>query len=229
MMREQWWIAAGLTITALVVVRSKCRRIRRAVIEVNLGVARMLVADVQNGRIIREVFRRQVASGDGVVDSLKAEARDVGAEQEVVIEPSVDDQVRGLWTTAKSRGASEQLVVGCVRQHRSWSLAAVAEGRTYVTGLIDDKLEPTPPEWLKGIHAAALVGDDPLASVLNADDIVTRSDLLAIQARHSIWADAAAQIDLLLALAHSSDLTQFRFLRSLGLCAAALVTNNLFL
>lgn len=222
-MREQVWIAVGLTITALVVVRSKCRRIRRAVIEVNLDVARMLVADVQNGRIIREVFRRQVASGEGVVESLKAEARDVGAEQEVVIEPSVDDQVRELLAVSKG----EQLVLGCVRRHRSWGLAAVAEGRTYVTGFVDDKLEPTPPEWLKGIHAAALVGDD-LASVLDAGQVVTRSDLLAIQARHSIWTDAAKQIDLLLALAHTSDLTHFRFLRSLGLCAAALVNNNLF-
>jgi len=164
---------------------------------------------------------------------------------------SLADEALAAWRCARARGIGADVVVGCVRTRRErpsgepwtvsrgpidWHLCAADGQRTFSTTLADGRLADEPPPWLR-TERVALVGDevslarsfDALQGQVHLDATALPKKLAQVNARrHSTAALAAAQLELLLALARDAGIARFTYLRSFGLCLGALLDNDLF-
>lgn len=168
------------------------------------------------------------------------------------------DEAIAAWRCARSRSISEGVVVTCVRTRRQledesrderpwslsrgpppvWQLCAADESghRTFATSLgLDGSLVDPPPAWLEG--AVTIVGDevslarclDAIQGTIHVEAHSLKRKLAATHLRrHQTAAVAAAQLELLIAVAREAGIREFTYLRSFGLCLGALLSNDLF-
>jgi len=169
--------------------RHQSRTVRRAAVEVGIDGALLLVADVDlaTGRVAREVRRREVrvpAPSERVARSLRAEAREFGAAEEVVYgrgpyaarrrwrrDTSIEDEAAMLWATASSAARTTRasssgrsrashtrgasLVVGCVHVGDGWRLVAVAPRRSSLSAASRPPVLARPHEEAKDEEASS--------------------------------------------------------------------------
>lgn len=121
-----------------------------------------------------------------------------------------------------------------------WQLCAAdaAGQRTFATSVdADGKLLHSPPPWLETSSSAVVVGDEvSLARCLDAiqgqlfieADSLRKKLTTTLLRRQQTGAVAAAQLQLLVALSDATNISQFTYVRSFGLCAGALLHNDLF-
>mmetsp|Transcript_4739 Transcript_4739/g.14820 ORF Transcript_4739/g.14820 Transcript_4739/m.14820 type:complete len:327 (+) Transcript_4739:2-982(+) len=259
-------VAMGLT-CAYMLRRRRFARVRRAAVEVANGrrcvVARLLVADVDTSsrRTVRNVRSREVRfrsrSAVAVARSLLAEAKDLGATEEVAYAKeekhglrtlSFRDQLRALYRSATSANADTAAVaVGWFFDDGAWRLAAVAStsrrrrraddddhhsGDDLVTFVFSTEADDV-PAWLRLRARDVLVvaDDDALAAALSAC-CASRSRRWG-PVRHRVVSTADLdhgnpQLALLREFGDACGVDEFAYAPTFGHCAGALVSNDLF-